>query len=205
MTKHCKDNAMNTNNSSQMLPYLSDNQTYNLHKRGITEIQTNLIQAPAENNGHTAIVEGTLADSDKHFFTGIGAATPFDINGSIVAQSLIDEATKQSVARAMFFASTCSSSTSPAIEVTASRPPLLNPEPQRQAIETPNRRNDEPVRRHCTRPGSMTANQKSNLTQMAKERGTTIEKLAEQLGTTVDNMSSADANSGFKMLRSLNS
>jgi hypothetical protein len=53
------------------------------HNRGLRSIETDLLQVPGPNNGEVAIVKATVRTEDGKF-TGIGDASPENVNRTIV-------------------------------------------------------------------------------------------------------------------------
>ncbi len=70
-----------------------------VHKERLTEISTELLQAPTKDNGETAIVRASVTTS-RGTFTGIGDANPKNVNPRIVPH-IIRMAETRSLARAM--------------------------------------------------------------------------------------------------------
>ena len=73
------------------------------HAKGLKSIRTTLVQAPTEENGHTAIctAEVELKDGDEvRVFSGIGDANPRNVNRNI-ANHLIRMAETRAKARAL--------------------------------------------------------------------------------------------------------
>lgn len=70
-----------------------------VHKEGLREIRTTLVQAPSKENAETAIVHA-LVRTNKGSFTGIGDARPGNVNPKIVPH-LIRMAETRAEARAM--------------------------------------------------------------------------------------------------------
>ncbi len=70
-----------------------------VHKEGLREVRTTLVQAPSKENGETAIVHA-LVRTNKGAFTGIGDARPGNVNPKIVPH-LIRMAETRAEARAM--------------------------------------------------------------------------------------------------------
>ena len=69
------------------------------HRKGLTAIDTELIQFPAEDNKNTCIFKAIVVGNDKTF-TGYGDATPTNVNRNI-AKHLIRMAETRAKARAL--------------------------------------------------------------------------------------------------------
>lgn len=73
------------------------------HKKGLKSIRTTLVQVPDESNGHTAICLAEVVlvqDGEERVFTGIGDASPRNVNRNI-ALHLIRMSETRSKARAL--------------------------------------------------------------------------------------------------------
>lgn len=53
------------------------------HEKGFAGIETELIQAPLQENHYMAIVKAKVKDKDGRIFCGIGDATPKNVNARI--------------------------------------------------------------------------------------------------------------------------
>ena len=69
------------------------------HRQGLKGVDTALIQAPGEANAYMAIVKASVT-TDKGNFTGIGDATPKNVN-SRIAPHIVRMAETRAVARAL--------------------------------------------------------------------------------------------------------
>ncbi len=69
------------------------------HQQGLKRISTTLIQIPHEDNGNTAVVQAEV-ETDKGTYSGIGDASPANVNRMIVPH-LIRMAETRAKARAM--------------------------------------------------------------------------------------------------------
>lgn len=70
-----------------------------VHKEGVSVISTDLVQAPTEANGQTAIVKAEITTT-KGRFTGLGDANPDNVNAMVV-RHLLRVAETRAKARAM--------------------------------------------------------------------------------------------------------
>ncbi len=69
------------------------------HRNGLTDVQTDLVQIPAEDNGHVAIIRARV-QVERGTFTGIGDASKGNVNPKI-APHIIRMAETRAVARAL--------------------------------------------------------------------------------------------------------
>ena len=69
------------------------------HEEGLHRIDTHLVQSPSEENGHLAIVHA-IVETEKGTFTGIGDASPANVNRRI-APHIIRMAETRAKARAL--------------------------------------------------------------------------------------------------------
>ena len=69
------------------------------HRQGLKDVQTELIQAPAEGNNWMAIIRACVT-TERGTFSGIGDATPKNVNGRI-APHIVRMAETRAVARAL--------------------------------------------------------------------------------------------------------
>ena len=69
------------------------------HLQGLKDVQTELIQAPAEGNNWMAIIRACVT-TERGTFSGIGDATPKNVNGRI-APHIVRMAETRAVARAL--------------------------------------------------------------------------------------------------------
>ncbi len=79
------------------------------HRQGLKAVETELLQAPAEDNQWMAIIQARVT-TEKGSFSGIGDATPKNVNGRI-APHIVRMAETRAVARALRIAcnvGTCS-------------------------------------------------------------------------------------------------
>lgn len=79
------------------------------HRQGLKEVQTELVQTPAEGNNWMAIISARVT-TERGTFSGIGDATPKNVNGRI-APHIVRIAEGRAVARALRLAcniGTCS-------------------------------------------------------------------------------------------------
>lgn len=70
------------------------------HSKGIASLETNLIQIPSAENGDVAIVQAVVEMIDERKFSGIGDASPQNVNRNI-APHLIRMAETRAKARAL--------------------------------------------------------------------------------------------------------
>lgn len=75
------------------------------HADGLQKVSTSLLQIPSEENGNTAIVRAEVF-TDKGSFTGIGDASPKNVN-KMIAAHMIRMAETRAIARAFRFATNC--------------------------------------------------------------------------------------------------
>jgi hypothetical protein len=76
------------------------------HERGLQAIETQLIQAPVEENGQTAIVKAIVRMKDGGVFDGYGDASPKNVNPRI-ATALLRMAETRAKGRALRDAINC--------------------------------------------------------------------------------------------------
>lgn len=79
------------------------------HRQGLKDVQTELVQAPGEDNAWMAIISARVT-TERGTFAGIGDATPKNVNGRI-APHIVRMAETRAVARALRLAcniGTCS-------------------------------------------------------------------------------------------------
>ena len=69
------------------------------HRQGLKSVQTELLQAPAEGNCYMAIIQARVT-TERGAFSGIGDATPKNVNGRI-APHIVRMAETRAVARAL--------------------------------------------------------------------------------------------------------
>ena len=69
------------------------------HRQGLKDVQTELLQAPAEGNSLIAIIRACVT-TERGRFSGIGDATPKNVNGRI-APHIVRMAETRAVARAL--------------------------------------------------------------------------------------------------------
>ncbi len=69
------------------------------HRQGLKDVQTELVQAPAEGNNWMAIISARVT-TEGGTFSGIGDATPKNVNGRI-APHIVRMAETRAVARAL--------------------------------------------------------------------------------------------------------
>lgn len=70
------------------------------HGSGLVSIETKLIQAPLPENSYMAIVHATATDKDGKVFTGIGDATPKNVN-AMIAPHIVRMAETRAKGRAL--------------------------------------------------------------------------------------------------------
>jgi hypothetical protein len=70
------------------------------HDQGLRTIETQLIQIPTEENGHTAIVKATVILTDGGTFEGYGDASPKNVK-PLLANALIRMAETRGKGRAL--------------------------------------------------------------------------------------------------------
>ena len=69
------------------------------HRQGLKDVDTELVQAPAEGNNYMAIIRARVT-TERGTFSGIGDATPKNVNGRI-APHIVRMAETRAVARAL--------------------------------------------------------------------------------------------------------
>ena len=69
------------------------------HRQGLKGVETELIQAPMEGNNYMAIIQARVT-TERGTFSGIGDATPKNVNGRI-APHIVRMAETRAVARAL--------------------------------------------------------------------------------------------------------
>ncbi len=100
------DNQMNPTASSEItqvnsfLNLISQDFMNEIRQIGITGMQRTIKQAPAQDNGHTAICS-VQVDTSQGEFSDFGVATPDSIGGSIDAGELLEKASTQGTRKAL--------------------------------------------------------------------------------------------------------
>ena len=69
-------------------------------KRGIKRMVSQLVQAPTDQNGHLAIMQGTVEFDDGRIFSSIGDASPENV-GRMIAGHIVRMAETRAFARAL--------------------------------------------------------------------------------------------------------
>ena len=73
------------------------------HQDGLSEVTTDIVDLPTDENGNTCIVRARVV-TKRGVFTGIGDASPTSVGNKMIAVHLIRMAETRAVARALRFA-----------------------------------------------------------------------------------------------------
>ncbi len=73
------------------------------HQDGLSEVTTDIVDLPTDENGNTCIVSARVV-TKRGIFTGIGDASPTSVGNKMIAVHLIRMAETRAVARALRFA-----------------------------------------------------------------------------------------------------
>jgi hypothetical protein len=73
------------------------------HQDGLSEVTTDIVDLPTDENGNTCIVRARVV-TKRGIFTGIGDASPNSVGNKMIAVHLIRMAETRAVARALRFA-----------------------------------------------------------------------------------------------------
>jgi hypothetical protein len=113
------------------------------HSRGLSGIDTELLQVPNETNGNTAICKATVTLEDGRVFSGIGDASPENVSRNITPH-LIRMAETRAKARALRDAVNVGATALEELSDGDDAPPATRPQPARTAAS--GGRQQRPVR-----------------------------------------------------------
>jgi hypothetical protein len=113
------------------------------HSRGLSGIDTELLQVPNETNGNTAICKATVTLEDGRIFSGIGDANPENVSRNI-SPHLIRMAETRAKARALRDAVNVGATALEELSDGDDAPPATRPQPARAAASSG--RQQRPVR-----------------------------------------------------------
>lgn len=167
------------------------------HQDGLTSVHTEILQFPNDDNANCCIIRATV-QTTKGTFTGIGDASPSNVNRMIAAH-LIRMSETRAIARALRVATNVSMT---ALEELGGDDHF---EPPKKQI---NRSNDKQINRsEEAGSGGATQKQKSYLWKLAQMQGWDQEELASFVETLVDekleNMSQKGASKAIDQLNQL--
>ncbi|TCJ15861.1 hypothetical protein E0L93_11410 [Rubrobacter taiwanensis] len=170
------------------------------HSRGLSGIDTELLQVPDESNGNTAIVKATVTMEDGRTFSGIGDANPENVARNITPH-IIRMAETRAKARALRDAVNVGATALEELSDGDDAPPASFPPPRGRESSRPDGRN-RPVRpveeakdERSSRPAAARPSQINLLRTLAVElRGENgVERLEQRIGKSLTELTRAEA------------